>query len=536
MSAWTDAMVRAALGLAQPAVAVSFSAISTDSRTIVPGSLFVALKGEHFDAHEFLSDIAAKGARGAVVQRVPANVPADLILYRVEDTTRALGMLGRHRRRTLGVRLCAVTGSNGKTTTKEILRAMLSARYRVHATTGNFNNLIGTPLTLLATPDDAEVIVAELGTSAPGEIARLAEIVEADAAVVTAISEEHLEGLGDLRGVLEEETALLPSLPQDGLAVVADEPPELAIAARAKAPRIGVAGWSDRADAQLRAERVDLDANGHVTFALNGRDVYLPLRGRHNARNALIALGIALHYGVSVEEALARLAELKPAKMRGEVHEHGAMKIIVDCYNSNPASLTAAIDLLASMPHQGARVAIVGSMLELGPGSAELHANAAREIAAQNFDVVVATGEFVPAFQPHAAALGDHLIAVSDPLAAFEQLADRLVGDELILLKGSRGVALERLLPRFEAISGVPHPHGEAGRPGARSPRTDKRDDAQSAGHSQAYTGEGAGAGEGAGGSGSGSGLEGAGRDRGAEPAATPTAPAPASDSEGGAR
>src|SRR3990170_2300614 len=185
MSAWTDAMVRAALELPRGRVKITYSGIGTDSRNIEPGALFVALKGGRFDGHGFLADVAARGARGAVVRRVPPNTPDNLILYRVEDTTVALGMLGRHRRRALGVKLCAVTGSNGKTTTREIMRAMLSARYRVHATTGNLNNLIGTPLTLLAAPDDTEVIVAELGTSLPGEIARLAEIVEADTAVVT---------------------------------------------------------------------------------------------------------------------------------------------------------------------------------------------------------------------------------------------------------------------------------------------------------------------------------------------------------------
>jgi UDP-N-acetylmuramoyl-tripeptide--D-alanyl-D-alanine ligase len=482
---WTDATVREALGLKGHGLNVTYSSISIDSRKIENDALFVAIKGERFDAHDFLADVAAAGARGAIVHRIPANTPDDLILYRVDDTTEALGLLGRHRRRMLDVKLCAVTGSNGKTTTKEILKAMLSAQYRVHATTGNLNNLIGTPLTLLAAPDDTQVIVAELGTSAPGEIARLADIVEADSAVVTAISEEHLEGLGDLRGVLEEEIALLPSLPSDGLAVVADEPAELAPAARTKAARVAVAGWSDRADTELRAERVDLDANGHVTFAWRGREVHVPLRGRHNARNTLIALGIALHYGVSPDAAIAGLASLKPAKMRGEVQELGEMKVIVDCYNSNPASLSAAIDLLASMPHHGPRVAIVGSMLEMGAGSSELHRQAAADIAAHSFDLIVATGDFVPAFESHKQTLGERLITSADPTAAFEPLSRRLQGNELILLKGSRGVALERLLEPLKEYMGVSHPHGEAGRPGARSPRTDMSDEARSAGHSQ---------------------------------------------------
>jgi UDP-N-acetylmuramoyl-tripeptide--D-alanyl-D-alanine ligase len=296
---------------------------------------------------------------------------------------------------------------------------------------------------------------------------------------------------------LEEEIALLPSLPAHGLAVVADEPPELADAARTKTARVAVAGWSERADADLRAEHVDLDEDGNVMFSWQGRQIHLPLRGRHNARNALVALGIALHYGVTPDAALAELGALKPAKMRGEVHQYGSMKVIVDCYNSNPASLSAAVDLLASMPHHGPRVAIVGSMLELGSGSEDLHRIAAEEIAAQRFDIIVATGDFVPAFEPYVRSLGDRLIMSKDPLDAFVPLAKRLTGGELILLKGSRGVALERLLKPFEELSGMPYPHGEAGRPGVRSPRTEKRDDALSAGHSQHLQGKGAKEGEG---------------------------------------
>ena len=485
MSRWNDVMVRSALGQQGGDAALVFNSVSTDSRALEPGSLFVALKGERFDAHDFLADVAGKGAIGAVVTHVPDTAPQDFTYYIVADTVTALGMLATYRRRKLGAQVCAVTGSNGKTTTKEILKAMLSARYRVHATTGNLNNLIGTPLTLLAAPDDTEIIIAELGTNSPGEIAQLAKIVEADAAVVTAISEEHLEGLGDLRGVLDEETALLPSLPANGLAVVADEPPDLADAARAKAPRVAVAGWSDRADAELRADRVDLDEDGNVIFIWKGQTVKLPLRGRHNARNALVALGIALHWKVPAEAAFAQLSALKPAKMRGELQEIGGLRVIVDCYNSNPASLSAAIDLLSTMPHGGRRVAVVGSMLELGPTSDEIHERAAQEIVASNADVIVATGAFAGAFERMAQPVSDRIIVEEDPIEAYDQLRPRLRGDELVLLKGSRGVALERLLPRLAEDLGMSHPHGEAGRPGARSPRTDMSDEAQSAGHSQ---------------------------------------------------
>jgi UDP-N-acetylmuramoyl-tripeptide--D-alanyl-D-alanine ligase len=356
-----------------------------------------------------------------------------------------------------------VTGSNGKTTTKEMLRAVLGTKYRVHATTGNLNNLIGTPLTLLAAPDDAEVLVVELGTSLPGEIAQLGAIVEPDVAVVTGVSEEHLEGLGDLQGVLKEETAILHTIKPDGFAVVADEPPELAAEARSALPDEGtlhVAGWSERADEDLRARDVRLDENGNVHFYWNNAEVHVPLRGRHNARNALLAIAIARGWGVDLATAIAALSQLKPAKMRGELHQYGKLTVIADCYNSNPASLASAIDLLESLPQRRRRVAIVGSMLELGPTSAELHERAAQEIADTKIDLIVATGLFVPAFEALRSELVGRIVIEQDPVAAWPLVEQQLRGDEIVLLKGSRGVALERLLPHLEQLGSAPPPRG----------------------------------------------------------------------------
>jgi UDP-N-acetylmuramoyl-tripeptide--D-alanyl-D-alanine ligase len=456
---WTDAAVRAALGGAASVIpgegAGAYTAVSTDTRTLDEGSLFVALRGERFDAHAFLGEAAGRGARGAVVERVPEGAPAGLTYYVVGDALEALGSLARHYRRHLGARVCAIAGSNGKTTTKELTRAVLATRYRVHATTGNLNNLIGAPLTILSAPSETEALVVEVGTSAPGEIARLAGIVEPDAAIVTAIAEEHLEGLGDLEGVLREETALLPALPAEGVALVADEPAILVDRARALAPRVRVAGWSERADASLRAEAVRLDEEGRACFRWGGREVRLTFRGRPNVRNALLALGLGVEWGVNVEAAVAALSAIQPPKMRSEVHRYGGLTVVADCYNANPASLEAAVDLLVSLPRGGGRVAVLGTMRELGPTSAALHRKAAESLAGAEVDLIVATGDFVPAFEDLAAGLGDRLIRVEDPLAAFEPLARRLTGTEVVLLKGSRGVALERLLPRFEERFGA---------------------------------------------------------------------------------
>jgi UDP-N-acetylmuramoyl-tripeptide--D-alanyl-D-alanine ligase len=390
--------------------------------------------------------------------------------------------------------VCAVAGSNGKTTTKELLRAALSSKYEVHATRGNFNNLVGAPLTLLETPEAADVVIAEIGTNAPGEIAQLASIVEPDAAVVTGISAEHLEGLGDIEGVLREETSVLPWVPLDGAIVVADDPAILPQRARRMRGNVRVAGLTQEADESLHGSDVQLDDDGRVRFLWNDRPVALELRGRHNARNALVALGIAMAWGVSPEDAIAGITSLQPPKMRTEFHRIGDMVVIADCYNANPASTTAAIDLLASMPRRAGRVAVLGSMLELGPRSGEIHRELADDIAQRDLDVIVATGEFAEAFGPHRAALGPRLIAVTDPLEAWEPLRSVLTGGEVVLLKGSRGVALERLLPRFEEEWGLLHPHGEAFGSRAIDTTTGSRDDARPAERPQSHSGRNGGA------------------------------------------
>lgn len=462
MSRWTETEVLDALRLAVPMdvgngrrpEASSYAAVGTDTRALEDGALFVALRGESFDGHDFLRQAAEAGARAAVVDTVPDDAPP-LRYYRVPDTLVALGRLGRFRRRKLGVPVCAVAGSNGKTTTKDMARAVLSTRFATHATRGNLNNLVGAPLTLLAAPADAEVIVVEVGTNAFGEVARLAEIVEPDVGIITGISEEHLEGLGSVEGVLLEETTLLTRIRAGGLALVADEPAALPDRARSLARRVKVAGWTDRADAGLRAEDLRIDEQGRVRFRWQGRDVAVPFGGRAHVRNALLALGLGLEWGVDADDAVAALGALEPPKMRGEVHRFGALTVISDCYNSNPASLAAAVDTLQEMPRAGGRVVVVGSMLEMGPHSPALHRSSARAIAGADVDLVVATGLFVEAFEPLREELGDRLLLAEDADAAFDPLAARLTGDEVVLLKGSRGVALERLIPRLEARFGT---------------------------------------------------------------------------------
>lgn len=465
MSRWTEKEVLAALRLATPSGNGgddgAYAAVGTDTRTLAPGSLFVALRGEKFDAHRFLEAAAEKGARAAVVDHVPEGAPP-LRYYTVPDTLSALNHLARHHRRSLDARVVAITGTNGKTTTKEMARAVLATRYNTHATSGNLNNLVGAPLTLLAAPQDAEAVVVEVGMNAPGEIARLAVTVEPDAGIVTSIAEGHLEGVGTLEGVLREKTTLLSRLRSGGVAIVADEPAALPDRARSLARRVRVAGWTEGADDDLRAESLRVGEDGRVRFRWGGREVALPFGGRAHARNALLALALGEEWGVDRDAAVAALEAMPAPKMRGEVHRLGGLVVIADCYNANPASLAAAVDTLVAMPRRGGRVAVVGSMLELGPRTRELHAQAAERLAGADVDLIVATGLFREAFAPLARRLGERLLVAEDAESAWGALSERLEGEEVVLLKGSRGVALERLLPHLEARFGEP-PTGNGG-------------------------------------------------------------------------
>lgn len=455
---WDSAEVARALGVAPPSGPPAiFAAVSTDTRAIVPGALYVALEGERFDGHAFLGEAAAAGASGAVVRHLPFGAPEGLHVFRVEDTRTALGALARHRRRQLAGRVVGVAGSNGKTTTKELLRAALGARLRVHATAANLNNQVGVPLTLLAAPDDAEAVIVEMGTNEPGEIALLAAIVEPDAGVITSIGEEHLEKLGDLDGVLREETALLPGIRRGGPVFVAEEPPALVRAAQAGLgrERVILAGFGPAAD--LRPEGgtrgVAVLEDGSTRFRWAGQEIHLPLPGRHNVRNALLALGVARAWGVPPADAARGIAAMPRPELRSEWKTIGGMRVLADCYNANPPGVLAALDLLASLPASGPKVAVLGTMRELGEHADRLHRSVAEAAAARlgnGIDRIVATGAFADAFREQAPVADGRLVRCADPLEAYALVAPTLRGDETVLLKASRGETLERWLQRLE--------------------------------------------------------------------------------------
>ena len=474
---WTDEQVRLALDVApQEDCGLVFTGVSTDSRTVGEGDLFVALCGDNFDGHDYVSDAVGRGARGAVVTRsVEAN---GACVYPVEDTLLALGQLASYRRRHLGAVVVGITGSSGKTGTKELTRAALEGSLRVHATPKNLNNRIGLPMTLLDAPEDAEVVVLEMGTNEPGEIAALTWIAQPQIGVVTTISETHIEKLESLAGVLEEKLDLLRGLQGDGKAVVGDEPTILGEEAGRIRQDVLVVGLGTGADPAYRAEDPSMDEDGCWSFVWRGEPVHLRVPGRHSLHNALLALTVAELLDVPAAEATRGVGRVEAGSMRGEIKRIGGLTLIVDCYNANPQSVRAALDLLVDIEPGRPKVALLGSMLELGARSEELHTALLDEASTLGLDLLVATGDFARAADgavggASAGAVGGDaagavgkaaarsrsaILSVPDPIEAYEELRRRLAGDEVLLMKASRSVALERLIPLFENDFGASAP------------------------------------------------------------------------------
>ena len=416
--------------------------ITTDTRKIGKGNVFLALKGERFDGHDYLRDAVRDGAAAVIVSRAPKIGSLGVPIFEVRDTLVALGALAHHWRKAWGKTIVGVAGSNGKTSTKDLLRASLGGAYNVHATTGNLNNRIGVPLTLLALPPEADLAVIELGTSLPGEVAILRDIAEPDIALVTSIAEEHLEGLGDLAGVLREEAAVYEGV---AVGIAPSAQPEVAAAAKGKAKRVVVAGLDPTAE--LRPDRWEMGADGLGVIEIEGVTVKPPVRGLHNLRNAMLALAVARECGVSYQDAATGIAQMPQPKMRSSWEQVGDVTLINDAYNANPGSTRAAIELLKGTGTGRQRVIVLGTMRELGAASEQCHADIAGLALASGADIVAGIGEFAPALEKHEER--GRVITAPDVEDLWPQLQARLQRNAIILLKASRGVQLERLVPHL---------------------------------------------------------------------------------------
>ena len=440
---WTMDRVAQALSACastpSPRGAREFTAVSTDTRTIDVGTLFVALSGDRFDAHDFLGDAVAAGASALVVSDAVRAAGTGVPVYVVRDTREALGALARFRREAWAKPVIAIGGSNGKTSTKAMLAAMLSGAYDVHATIGNLNNEIGVPLTLLALPDDADVAVVEAGTNSPGEIARLRAIIAPDVTVITSIGEEHLEGFGDVAGVLKEELALAVGVP---VVVTPAAHPEVAAGVTGTGQQVVVAGL-DSGHMQPRRWRLEPDGSGTLTF--DDGDLHIPLRGAHNLRNAMLAVTVARGFGVSLEQMQFGLSRMAQPSMRAAVDSVGSVLLVNDAYNANPPSMRAALDLLVAVGQGRPLVAVLGTMRELGAGSDALHDDIARDAVRRPLTLIAGIGDFAAALRRVAPDDPRLVLADDAPLAAPDLLA-RAPRAAAILLKGSRGARLERLV------------------------------------------------------------------------------------------
>lgn len=499
-----------------PPLHAPMTGVSTDTRTLAPGNVFVAIRGERFDGHAFLEQAVNAGASVLVIDDESAMTPAlaaraaglsggsarggssgGFGVLKVADTGKALLRLAQAYRQTLTrTRVIAVCGSNGKTTTTRLIEHLLKAAgQRGTASPKSFNNAVGVPLTILSAKPSDQFLICEVGTNAPGEIGVLADVVRPDIAVITSIGREHLEGFGDVAGVAKEEASILWALNPKGVAVLPSDSPELATAIRGKKlPTVVAFGVSDGPLASAASTAVQSllqltecrhltswsvePASGrrspefHVAFTVNKRQEYvLSVPGEHNARNALAAIAVARRFNVDEERIASALADFRPPEMRSQVRQLGAetsgVTLLLDCYNANPDSMLSALRTLAALTPPcvgGRRVAVLGDMLELGAASGDMHALVGRELAAlqepgARIDLAILVGERMRHAADALAAAGwpasraVHLAGIE--LLEHREAAARLLrpGD-LVLLKASRGTALERLAPVFAAAFG----------------------------------------------------------------------------------
>jgi UDP-N-acetylmuramoyl-tripeptide--D-alanyl-D-alanine ligase len=423
-----------------------FGIVSTDSRSLVPGALFVAIPGDRFDGNDFVPEAEAKGAAGALVSRLAAT---PLPQIEVRDSRRALGAMARAWRASFSIPIVAVTGSSGKTTVKELVAAILGVSRSICVTQGNLNNDIGVPLTLMRLTAEHDAAVIELGANHLGEIDYLAALVQPTVGIITNAAAAHLEGFGSLEGVAQGKGELLDHLPRAGTAVLnADDPFRSEWAVRSRCEFTVTFGVAANADCHVLGEPHFMAAGSEFRMRLpdgDEADVWLPLLGRQNVANALAAAAAAQAVGASTEDIVAGLARVTPVRgrLRALPGRHGAT-VIDDSYNANPASVRAALDHLAVLG--GRRVFVFGNMAELGPTALALH-NEIGEYARGRCDQLIAIGDLAA---ESARAFGVAAQRVADIDAARAALEPLLGPDVTVLVKGSRVMGLDRLVKTLE--------------------------------------------------------------------------------------
>ncbi|MGA2237136.1 MAG: UDP-N-acetylmuramoyl-tripeptide--D-alanyl-D-alanine ligase [Terriglobales bacterium] len=436
---------------------------SIDSRTVQPGELFFAVKGERLDGHDFVEQALSRGAIAAVVRKDQvARYSSAAGLLAVDDTLVALQTLATAVRKMWGKTAIGVTGSMGKTTTKEAMAHLLAIKYRVHRTQGNFNNHFGLPLGLLTLEPEYDLAVVEMGMSHPGEIAALARIALPNQAVVTNVAPVHLESFESIAGIARAKYELIEALPYGGTAVLNADDEYVCQFGRDFKGKVVMFGLKATAGvlADVRAENIEVLGPAGTRFDLVSREmrqpVCSPLLGRHNVYNVLAAAAIALEHGITPSEIAAAVPSLQAADKRGQVVQLGHITVLYDCYNSSPKALMAAVDTLAAMPARR-RIVVAGEMLELGPTGEQLHRECGRYIAGSKLDFLLGVRGLAKPMVEAAGEAGLEAEFVATPEEAGEWLARETREGDVVLLKASRGVKLEKALERWRQKSGIPN-------------------------------------------------------------------------------
>lgn len=432
------------------------SRVSKDTRTVQPGDLYLALRGGNFDGHDFVAGAAERGAAAAIVDRDPAPAPpAGFPLLRVADTFVALQNLAAAWRDRLSLRCVGITGSSGKTSTKEFTAAVLGARFSVSKTRGNLNNHLGVPLTILEATTSDQAAVWEMGMNHPGEIAPLAALARPDAGIITNIGVSHIEFFPNGRdGIAHEKTELLRAVHADGAAIIPAEDDYLAtLLARAAGRRVVCCGLGDSADVRASDLRIQSDRTTFRVHAFGDTaTAEIPAIGEHMVRNALLALAAGLEFGLSLEEAVAGLAESRLTGGRLEAKTIRGIRVLDDTYNANPDSVEAALRTLAALPGGGQRIAVLGRMGELGAYAGTGYERVGRAAAANGSRLVTVGPETAPlAASARAAGLRDvHEVSTADEAAGL--LLDLASAGDIVLVKGSRSARMEQVITAFEQI------------------------------------------------------------------------------------
>ncbi|HEY5751632.1 MAG TPA: UDP-N-acetylmuramoyl-tripeptide--D-alanyl-D-alanine ligase [Chthoniobacterales bacterium] len=414
------------------------SRVVTDSRKVMPGDLFVALRGEQHDAHNFVANLAVP----ALVDRLPAYFAPGAVL--VEDTSQGLQTLARNYRKTLAAKIVAITGSNGKTSTKDLTAMVLGSRLRVVKTQGNLNNHIGLPLSVLSIDSGHQAAILEMGMNHPGEIAPLAAIASPDAAIITNIGIAHIEFMGSREAIALEKGMLARMVGEQGTVILnADDDFTESIACYCKAEVI-TAGIEN---GQIRAENL-IPSPGGSRFRIDNIDAFLPVPGRHMVANAVLAVAAGVALGIPLRDCVAALANVQLTGGRLQARDIAGIHFIDDTYNANPDSMTAALTTLASLP--GRRIAVLGHMGELGSFAVEGHRIVGKAAVISGLDLLIVVGEAAEWIAREADKGAFPVLRAADTSEAAFMLSERTREGDNILVKGSRSARMERVIENFE--------------------------------------------------------------------------------------